>query len=239
MPRRAPLPRPGRCRRRSRPEGRATRCVACSRMPTRFRRCAEKVDRLIAIDCSSPMSTRISSKTGSAASSAGGRRPHWYSAAARPSVFSATVLPPVFGPLITSARRLPSSRSIGTAVARSSSGCRAPRRTTSRLGVTSAPRQPRESVPRAITRSSSADASHERDQRLRLACDERGEVAEDPRHLVALGDLGFAQPVRVLDRRERLDEQRLPRARRVVHDPRHAAAGRCLEREHGPARRAR
>ena len=42
--------------------------------------------------------------------------------------------------------------------------------------------------------------SHERVERLRLRRDERREVAEDPRHLVALGDLGLAQPVRVVDR---------------------------------------
>ena len=181
------------------------------------------------------MSTRISSKTGSAASSAGGRRPHWCSTAASPSVFSATVLPPVFGPLITSARRLPSSRSIGTADARSSSGCRAPRRTTS-----SARRHER-SAPAARERAAGdhevelGGRADERDQRLRLGGDERGEVAEDPRHLVALGDLGLAQPVRVLDGRERLDEERLPRAGRVVHDPGHAPAGRRLQRQHGAA----
>ena len=36
-----------------------------------------------------------------APSRAGGRRPHWWSSAASPSVFSATVLPPVFGPETT------------------------------------------------------------------------------------------------------------------------------------------
>ena len=80
-----------------------------------LRRCAENVERLISIDCSSPTSASTWSKTGSVASAAGGRRPDWCSAAARPSVFSATVLPPVFGPLTTSTRRSPSSRSIGTA----------------------------------------------------------------------------------------------------------------------------
>ena len=44
-----------------------------------LRRCAEKVDRLISIDCSSPMSASTWSKTGSAASAAGGRRPAWWS----------------------------------------------------------------------------------------------------------------------------------------------------------------
>ena len=84
--------------------------------------CPEKVERLISIDCGSPMSASTSSNTGSAAVAAGGRSPDWWSSAARPSVFSATVLPPVFGPLITSARSPPRSRSIGTAVAGSSNG---------------------------------------------------------------------------------------------------------------------
>ena len=113
----------------------------------------EKVERLISIDCWSPMSASTWSKTGSAAVSAGGRRPDWCSSAARPSVFSATVLPPVFGPLMTSARRSPRSRSIGTAASRRAADAArraaAPRRTTS----TGAPRQRRESVPRASARS--------------------------------------------------------------------------------------
>ena len=50
------------------------------------------------------MSASTWSKTGRRAASAGGRSPDWWRSAARPIVFSATVLPPVFGPLITSAR---------------------------------------------------------------------------------------------------------------------------------------
>ena len=105
------------------------------------------------------MSASTSSKTGSAAVSAGGRRPDWCSSAARPSVFSATVLPPVFGPLMTSARRSPRSRSIGTAVPGSSSGCRASTRRTSSETRTGAPRQRRESVPHATARSIAPVAS--------------------------------------------------------------------------------
>ena len=67
-------------------------------------------------------------------------------------------------------------------------------------------------MPRASTRSSSAVAVDDRRELLGLRADERREVAEDPRHLVALGDLGLAQPVRVLDGRERLHEERLARA---------------------------
>ena len=70
----------------------------------------------------------------------------------------------------------------------------------------------------------------------RLRRDERREVAEDPRHLVPLGHLGLTQAVRVLDGRERLYEERLSRAGRVVDDPGHTPAGRRLQREHGTAR---
>ena len=121
--------------------------------------CAENVERLIAIDCWSPMSASRRSNTGSTARAAGGRRPDWCRSAATPSVFSATVLPPVFGPLMTSARRSPRSRSIGTAVAGSSRGCLAPSSRTSSDGSTGAPRQRRDSVPHASARSSSPDAS--------------------------------------------------------------------------------
>ena len=69
-----------------------------ARIATRRRTWAEKVDRLSAIDWSSPMSASTRSNTGRRARAAGTRRPHWWSIASRPSVFSATVLPPVFGP---------------------------------------------------------------------------------------------------------------------------------------------
>ncbi len=105
------------------------------------------------------MSASTRSNTGSAATSAGGRSPAWWRSAASPSVFSATVFPPVLGPLTTSARRPPRSRSIGTAAAGSSSGCRAASSLTSSETSTGAPRQPRESVPHASARSISAAAS--------------------------------------------------------------------------------
>ena len=127
--------------------------MALSRIVTRLRTCPEKVERLIAMDCSSPMSARTWSNTGSSTCSAGGRSPHWCRSAARPTVFSATVLPPVFGPEMTTARSAPGSRSIGTAVAGSSSGCRAPRSATLRLRITSVPRQRRERRAQAKARS--------------------------------------------------------------------------------------
>ena len=64
--------------------------------------CHEKVLRLAAIDCSSPMSAKIERNTGSLASAAGTNNPACAINAVRPAVFSATVLPPVLGPVIRS-----------------------------------------------------------------------------------------------------------------------------------------
>ena len=64
--------------------------------------CAEKVERSAAMDCSSPISTRTRSKSGNTARCAVTGIADCADKAASPVVFSATVLPPVFGPLITS-----------------------------------------------------------------------------------------------------------------------------------------
>ena len=198
--------------------------------------CPEKVERLISIDCWSPMSASTWSKTGSAAVAAGGRRPDWWSSAARPSVFSATVLPPVFGPLTTSARsvaevevdrdggrrveqRMARAERAGprpeTRPARRASGARACR--------TRAPGRSRPSPRRARASASARRADGGR------------QLAQDPLDLLALGAGGLGLAVVQLDDLERLDEERLARARRVVDDARHAAARARLHREHGPA----
>ena len=65
--------------------------------------CAENVLRLASIDCSSPMSAKIDRNTGSRDPSAAGiRSPACAISASRPAVLSATVLPPVFGPVMSS-----------------------------------------------------------------------------------------------------------------------------------------
>ena len=64
--------------------------------------CAENVLRLASIDCSSPMSAKSDRKTGSRDPSAAGMRsPACAINASSPAVFSATVLPPVFGPVMS------------------------------------------------------------------------------------------------------------------------------------------
>ena len=61
--------------------------------------CELNVDSDCSIDCSSPMSAKTASKTGRRESaSAGTGSPACAISASRPTVFSATVLPPVFGP---------------------------------------------------------------------------------------------------------------------------------------------
>ena len=62
-----------------------------------------------------------------------------------------------------------------------------------------------------------------------------GQGGEDARDLLAFLARELAQPVVLLDERERLDEQRLTRAGRVVDDPRHRASRICPYREHRPA----
>ena len=81
--------------------------------------CAENVDSDCSMLCSSPMSAMISSNTGMVLPSAHGMcRPH--------CVIAETVLPPVFGPVMTSVSNSPpSATSIGTAVSFGSSGWRA------------------------------------------------------------------------------------------------------------------
>ena len=83
------------------------------------------------------------SKPGNRASSAGTCRPAWAIIARRPTVFSATVLPPAFGPVISSTPRSESiDRLMGTTAALNpaapaSSGCRA-RLSRRRRGASSA-----------------------------------------------------------------------------------------------------
>ena len=98
---------------------------------TTFAMCAENVLRLSAIDCSSPMSANTLWKTGTCEPSAAGMSsPACAMIGSSPAVLSATVLPPVFGPVITSTcAGGTSTTSTGvTSVPRSmSSGCRAAR----------------------------------------------------------------------------------------------------------------
>ena len=81
-----------------------------------------------------------------------------------------------------------------------------------------------------------SDGLDERDEPLGARAHGGRELAQDSCHLVALGALRFAKPVRVLDDGERLHEERLARAGAVVDDAGDAPARRRPEREHGPPR---
>ena len=77
--------------------------------------CAENVESAASIDCASPMSARNAVNTGKLAAAAGTGIPACAIIASSAVVFSATVLPPVFGPLIISCRSSAvNSRSSGT-----------------------------------------------------------------------------------------------------------------------------
>ena len=68
-------------------------------------RCAENVLRLASIDCSSPMSAKTDRNTGSRDPSAAGiRSPGLRHQDEQPGGLQATVLPPVFGPVISRRR---------------------------------------------------------------------------------------------------------------------------------------
>ena len=77
---------------------------ASCEMRSRLVMWAEKVERFCSIDCASPISARNASKRGKTASAAGTGIPAWAIMPSSPVVLSATVLPPVLGPLMMSCR---------------------------------------------------------------------------------------------------------------------------------------
>ena len=94
--------------------------------------CAEKVLRLAEIDCSSPMSAKRVRNTGSVEPAAAGMcSPACAISASSPAVFSATVLPPVLGPVMSSTRAGgASTMSTGTGVVARRSAASSRRSTT-------------------------------------------------------------------------------------------------------------
>ena len=84
------------------------------------------MERDCSIDCSSPMSAYALSNTDiSLPMSAGMNMPLWVISTNSPTVFSVTVLPPVFGPVIISVlKSRPSHMSIGRTVSLGMRGCR-------------------------------------------------------------------------------------------------------------------
>ena len=83
------------------------------------------VDRLCSMLCSSPMSAKMFSNTGTLLFSAAGMKsPACAIRHSSPTVLSVTVLPPVLGPVMTSVSQdWPISTSMGTTFFLSMSGC--------------------------------------------------------------------------------------------------------------------
>ncbi len=105
----------------------SVRSSASRSIETIFVMCAENVDSDCSILCSSPMSASTFPNTDTRElSDAGIYNPHAAISVKSPSVLIDTVLPPVFGPVITSeSKSVPKRISIGTAVFIFKSGCRA------------------------------------------------------------------------------------------------------------------
>ncbi len=104
------------------------RCGAgLCRMRTMLLMWPENVDSDCCKLCSSPMSAKTWSKTFISARAAGTWRPHCAISVSRPVVLRLTVLPPVFGPVISRILfcAAPSSISIGTTICGSIRGWRA------------------------------------------------------------------------------------------------------------------
>ena len=194
--------------------------------------CPENVDRLCAMLCSSPMSMKTAGKTETTdVSSAGMKRPVCAISVSRPIVFSATVLPPVFGPVMSRTRKSsPSSTSIGTTVGRIEQRVA---RATQRDAVSgmavracSSAGPERRPVRAHVERQTRLGHGQvDRGGRLDRARDLLGsradlvaERVEDAVDLVLLVELALAPAVVQLDDLERLDEERLTAGRRVVDD---------------------
>ena len=94
---------------------------AASKISTMWVMWLENVDKLCSIDCSSPMSAKISWKMATRLPlSAKIGRPDWAISCASPRVLSMTVLPPVLGPVMTMAVRSSSNlKSLATGLIKS------------------------------------------------------------------------------------------------------------------------
>ena len=183
------------------------------------------------------MSAKTPSKIGNSARSAGSGIPDCAISTSNPMVFSATVLPPVLGPLMMSWRSLPSNSTVSGTTAtpfgfrlRSSSGCRA---LTQHEMPWSAPSS------RSFTGNAVVVLGKARLGELQLQFGQDadrgfqvvGMFADAAGHLhqnaMDLGQLFVQQAhqfVVLLDGFQRLDEYRLPAGRRSVGDALHAPA---------------
>ncbi len=210
--------------------------------------CAENVERSAAMDCSSPISASTRSKIPSRADCAATGMPDCAASTARPTVFSATVLPPVFGPLMTStvsafvpsAVEGPPISSVSGTMARpcrrsplSSTGCRT---ASSAIAVSCVntgmhASYSRAKRARANSESNSAIGIRRLLQRRALGGHASGQFLENARDLGGFFFGKLHQAIVQLDGFERLEEHRLPGGARRMHHALHAAPFRELSRE--------
>ncbi len=200
--------------------------------------CPENVDSEAVIDCSSPMSASTSANTGSRARSAGTWQPALVQQRAQAERLEGDGLAAGVGAAQHQHAHAPQGqvdrddrRGIQQRVAR-----RDQLHVIGRLDGAAAPAaRERAAREREVDRGQHLDGAREL---VRVGSDAARQLGQDARDLVALVALELAQPVRQLDDRERLDEQRLPRVARVVDDARDGVARARADGDHGPARRA-
>ena len=184
------------------------------------------------------MSASTRSNTGSDALSAGGRNPAWWSSAASPSVFSATVLPPGVRPADHERAQLAEVEVDGDG------GGRLQQRVARAEQAHLLRPLDRRSPPAArddAARDGEVDLAGRLDEGgdlLRGGSDAVRQLAQDPLDLLALCARGLGLHVVELDDLERLDEEGLARRGRVVDDAGDTATGARLHREHRGGRRA-
>ena len=192
----------------------------------------ENVDRLCCRLCSSPMSAWTRAKTASMEpSSAGTNRPAVAMSDSSPAVLSATVLPPVFGPVMSSrSNSSPRSSVIGTTSPRNngwralsslSTGCSGRPRQRHELGGCGALLfGERRAGSRQVKLCQAFDA---REQRVRLLADGLTQRAQDAFDFVLLVQTQCSPAVAHLDHRQWFDKQRRAAGGLVVDDAGHLA----------------
>ena len=217
-------------------------------MATRLATRAENVLRLAAIDCSSPMSAKIDRNgVNWLPASTGISRPACAMSARRPTAFSATVLPPVFGPEITSARTGGvTSRSVAVTTAGPEAGTpdanssdsdeRTPGVISLTAGISSGCRAPRNSTRPSVAIPGARSVDSSSQLRLRVELVEIGGRVPRRRELLAPAPKGVGEReqdapdflalalrerddlIVQLDGRERLEVQARAAGRRAMDD---------------------
>ena len=189
------------------------RASACATISASRPRCAENVEVFCAIDCSSPMSVKMRVKRPIVAATAGTCMPQPAIATNSPTILSATVLPPMFGPaddrhadVVVERDRL---RHGALVEQRMAAVVHVDRRLVDdrrldRVHAIGDGRARQRQIEVDVDRDVGADLH-------RLGADERAQLGEDARDFVFFLRAQRAHAIVRLERFERLDEQRLRR----------------------------